>query len=327
MNPPPDAAGFVRRPVIVSQLGPETDARLAAHPSRPIVRALGADETPWALREPADVLIARPFVKPWDAPPRERPAGWPGPLQWVFTVSAGVDFYPGWLLSAPVVTCGRGVTANPIAEYAMAAILSHAKRLEAIAVRKPEDFRITELTGIEGQTLGLAGFGAIGQATALRARAFGMRVLALKRASWGEAHEGVEPVADIGELLARSDHVVLALPATPATRHIVGAAALARAKAGLHIVNVARGSLIDQEALLAALDGGKIAAATLDVTEPEPLPAGHPLYTHPKVRLTPHSSWGSSANGRRLVEKLIANLDRYARGAVLADIVDPERGY
>jgi phosphoglycerate dehydrogenase-like enzyme len=320
-------SAYARRPVIVSQLGAAVDAKLAAHPSQPIVRALNADEAPWALSEPADVLFVRPFVRPWDAPPQEQPAGWPGPLRWVFTVSAGVDFFPGWFLEAPIVTCGRGATANPIAEYALAAILLHAKRLEAIRMHKPEDFRIAELAGLEGQTLGIAGFGAIGAATASRARAFGMRVLALKRSAWEQAPEGVEPVAEIGELFARSDHVLLALPATPATRHIVNAEALARAKPGLHLVNVARGALVDQDALIAALDAGRLAAATLDVTDPEPLPAGHPLYTHPAVRLTPHSSWASAGNGARLVKKALDNIERYARDEPLADVVDRVRGY
>jgi phosphoglycerate dehydrogenase-like enzyme len=132
----------------------------------------------------------------------------------------------------------------------------------------------------------------------------------MKRSAWETAPEGVEPVADIGALLALSDHVALALPAAPAIRHIIDVKALARAKPGLNIVNVARGSLIDQAALIEALDAGCIAAATLHVTDPEPLPAGHPLYTHPRVRLTPHSSWSSAANGARTLGKVLVNLDR-----------------
>jgi phosphoglycerate dehydrogenase-like enzyme len=327
MNAPFPPAVASRRIEIVSQLGPAFDAKLALHSAAPKVRSLGPEETPWSLREPADVLLARPFVRPWDAPPPERPAGWPGPLRWVMTASAGVDFFPGWLLEAPVVTCARGVTSGPIAEYVLAAILGHCKRLDAIRLRAPDDFRFADLTTVEGQTLGLAGFGAIGQAVAVRARAFGMRILALRRSSRDGAADGVERVSDIADLVAGSDHLVLALPATPATRHILDAAALAHAKPGLHIVNVARGSLVDQQALIDALDGGRVAAATLDVTDPEPLPAGHPLYTHPAVRLTPHSSWSSTGNSARLAQKVFDNLDLYARGESLADVVDPQRGY
>jgi phosphoglycerate dehydrogenase-like enzyme len=322
---PPAAA--VRRIEIVSQLGPAFDAKLAAHSTAPRVRALAPDETPWRLREPADILLARPFAGGWKTAPRDRPEGWPGSLRWVMTASTGVDFFPDWLLEAPVVTCARGVSSAPIAEYVMAAILGHAKRLDAITLRGPEQFRIAELGSVEEQTLGLAGFGAIGRAVADRARAFGMRILALRRSSWEGADDGVEAVSDIAELAARSDHLVLALPATPSTRHILDAAVFAAAKPSLHIVNVARGSLIDQQALLEALDAGRVGAATLDVTDPEPLPAGHPLYTHPHVRLTPHSSWSSTGNSARLERKLLDNLDLYASGKPLTDVVDPGRGY
>ena len=318
--------GYARRPVIVSQLGATVDAKLAAHPSQPIVRALKADEAPWGLAEPADALFVRPFVRPWDAPPKERPVGWPGPLRWVFTVSAGVDFFPGWFLEADRHLRARRdrqpdrricARRDPAARQAARGDPhAQARGFPHCGARRPRgpDARDRRLRRDR-------------RPTALRARAFGMRVLALKRSAWELAPEGIEPVAEIGELFARSDHVLLALPATPATRHIVNADALARARPGLHLVNVARGALVDQDALIAALDAGRLAGATLDVTDPEPLPAGHPLYTHPAVRLTPHSSWASAANGARLVAKALDNIERYARDEPLTDVVDSVRGY
>ncbi|MGA1860645.1 NAD(P)-dependent oxidoreductase [Azospirillum sp. 11R-A] len=120
---------------------------------------------------------------------------------------------------------------------------------------------------------------------------------------------------------------MLALPLTAATRGLVGAGLLAQAKAGLHLVNVARGALVDQDALLAAIDSGRIANATLDVTDPEPLPAGHPFYRHPAIRLTPHVSWSAPDFDRRLADRILANLDAYARGEPLRDVVDAATGY
>jgi phosphoglycerate dehydrogenase-like enzyme len=127
--------------------------------------------------------------------------------------------------------------------------------------------------------------------------------------------------------MARSDHLVIAAPLTQETRGIFDAAVFASAKPGLHLINVARGEIIDQAALLAALDSGHVAATTLDVTAPEPLPAGHPFYAHPKVRLTPHSGWTSDENADRLTEKLLGNLDRFLAGKPLLDVVNIERGY
>jgi phosphoglycerate dehydrogenase-like enzyme len=142
-----------------------------------------------------------------------------------------------------------------------------------------------------------------------RARGFGLRILALRRTSWELSTDEVETVASMAELAARSDHLVLALPAT---RHILAGAVLAHAKPGLHLVNAARGSLIDQNVLIEALDSNRVAAARLDVTDPEPLPEGHPRYSHPPMRLTPHVSWSSSGNAGRLAAKALENLDCYA---------------
>ena len=175
--------------------------------------------------------------------------------------------------------------------------------------------------------IGLAGFGALGQAIVPRALAFGMKVLAFRRTAWRDEVAGVEPVDSIGDLFERADHLVLALPSTPETRHIVDAPVLARAKPGQHLINIARGALIDQDALIAALDAGQLAAATLDVTEPEPLPAGHPLYAHDKILVTPHVSWLSSTNGTQLAAKIVDALDRFVRGEPQVDVVDPATGY
>jgi len=120
---------------------------------------------------------------------------------------------------------------------------------------------------------------------------------------------------------------VIAAPSTPETYRLIDKAAFAEMKDGVHLVNIARGTLVDQDALIAALDGGKVARASLDVVDPEPLPAGHPLYTHPKVRLTPHISWSSPVTMPRTMEIFLDNLRRFRNGEPLEGLVDVDAGY
>jgi phosphoglycerate dehydrogenase-like enzyme len=173
----------------------------------------------------------------------------------------------------------------------------------------------------------LIGLGEIGKEVARRALAFDMKVIAIRRTGAPSAIAGVEVVGSLEKLLSVSDHVVLTAPATPATWHLLGPEAFAAVKPGVHLINIARGSLIDQEALLAALDDGTVAAASLDVVEPEPLPAGHPLYTHPNVRLSPHISWSSPDSIMRTVDIFVDNLRRYDDGRALRGIVNVDEGY
>lgn len=154
-----------------------------------------------------------------------------------------------------------------------------------------------------------------------------MQVTALRRSAAPLGEPGVAQARSLPELLAQVDHLVLALPITAESRHVINAEALAHARPGLHLVNIARGALVDQQALLQALDSGRLGAATLDVTDPEPLPAGHPLYTHPRVRLTPHISWAAGEVQAATADKFIAQLTRYLQGEPLADLVDGRRGY
>lgn len=316
-----------RPPVILNQLGAVVGECIAAHPSRPTVLAPEAGRAPWEVPAGVEVLLTRPLIG-WEAAPAAPPPGWGNGLRWIQSASTGMDFYPPWLLDgAPVVTCARGVSAAAIADYVMTAVLAFEKRWDAIRMRGPEDWRRTTLGSLSGKRLGLAGFGAIGRAVAERARAFGLTVGAVRRSGWAVPEPGIEPFDRLETLAAASDHLVLALPLTADTRGLVGAGLLARAKPGLHLVNVARGALVDQEALLAAIDGGRIAGATLDVTDPEPLPAGHPFYRHPAIRLTPHLSWSDPEADRRLADRILANLDSFVRGRPLPDTVDARTGY
>jgi phosphoglycerate dehydrogenase-like enzyme len=207
-------------------------------------------------------------------------------------------------------------------------MLAFEKHLPDTFVREPpQRWSWAELGGLSGRTLGLVGLGGIGSAIAARALAFGMDVRALRRTEAASPVAGVQVVSSLTELLPASDHLVLAAPATQRTRHLLDDAAFGLVQPGVHLVNIARGALLDQDALRRSLDDGRVARASLDVCEPEPLPEGHWLYSHPRVRLSPHISWSSPELGGRIVELLIDNVRRFVAGQPLEGIVDPVEGY
>jgi phosphoglycerate dehydrogenase-like enzyme len=281
---------------------------------------------PSDLPTEVSILLARPINVRGYLAPDTPPPGWPYGLKWVQVVSSGIDFYPQWLFNGPPVSTSRGSAAENIAEFALAAIFAAAKRLPDIWVHDSQ-WNFTALTPLKGTTLGILGFGAIGRSLASKAHALSINVLSLRQSQTPFEVEGVEAARDIHDLFARSDHLVLAAPLTGATRHIVNSAVLASAKPGLHLINIARGGLLDHGALLEALDSGTIGQASLDVTEPEPLPDGHPLYTHPRVRLSPHTSAISTNSRHEIADSFLANLERYLNGLALENQANVQRGY
>jgi phosphoglycerate dehydrogenase-like enzyme len=312
--------------VIASQMEDGFNAELRAHPMAPTVIAV-PEEQPWEAARRADVLLVRPSAVWGRMKQSARPLIWPGQLRWVYAISVGMDFYPRWLLDAPLVTCGRGVASEEIADYVIAAIYLRSKNLEGVRARSLEQWQQAPLGRIAGSTLGIIGLGAIGTAVARRALALGMRVTAARRRALPSQVAGVELHANLGDVVASADHLLLSLPATDATRLVIDARLLAQAKPNAHLINVARGSVLDHEALISALDAGRLGFATLDVTEPEPLPADHPLWRHERVRLTPHVSSNYNAVRHLLLEKVSANLGRFVRGETPTDVVDAAAGY
>jgi phosphoglycerate dehydrogenase-like enzyme len=312
--------------LIASQLEEAFNDRLRTHALAPSVVTVPEDQ-PWHAADHADMLIVRPSATWQRLKSAVRPERWPGRLRWVYSASVGVDFYPRWLLEAPLVTCGRGVASHEIADYVIAAIYAQAKDLESVRAHAPADWKQAPLGSVNGSTLGIIGLGAIGVEVARRAIGLGMRVVAARRRRLPSPIAGVELLADPSGVVAAADHLLLAVPATDATRSLLDARLLAHAKPAAHLINVARGSIVDQTALVAALDAGRLGFATLDVTEPEPLPEGHPLWTHPRVRLTPHVSSNYFAVRHRLFEKIVADLQQFARGEAPSDIVDAGAGY
>ncbi|MGR3376724.1 NAD(P)-dependent oxidoreductase [Salipiger abyssi] len=311
-------------PVIVNHLSAEVGEALSQHPSGPTVIARPGAERPWEIPQEAEILLTGAF-EAWKQAPDIGP-DLPN-LRWVQTFSAGVEGYPDWLKQGRLVSCGRGLTSGAIAEYVMAAMLRVEKPLDTRRVRCRDDWRDVPLGGLDGKRLGLLGYGSIGQAIARRAAAFGMEVLALRRGGWDESEPHARPAASAGALIGAVDYLVVATPLTPQTEGMVNAALLSQARPGLHLINISRGRIVDQEALLAALDAGTLSGATLDVTTPEPLPDGHPLLARDDVLITPHISYTGGAARARFIEKLLANLDAYLAGTPLRDVVEPGRGY
>ena len=314
------------RLLVASQLNETFNASLSEH-------AAGVEIVPVPMGPPtslpraAEVFVAAPFRKAGGELPVRPPAGWPFDLKWIQLVSVGIDFYPEWLFDGPVVTSARGSSAVALAEFALAAMLGAAKRFPDIWIDSAERWAPTPLSLIAGTTLGLVGFGAIGEALAPRAQALGLEVVAVRRSDAPIPTPGVRRVADLAELFRVSDHVVLAAPATLETYQFINRGVLAHAKPGLHLINVARGALIDDAALLEALADGRVSLASLDVTYPEPLPTDHPFYGHPRVRLSPHTSVHTPDTRRNLAARFAANLDRFRQGQPLTDVIDLARGY
>ena len=302
---------------VINQLGPKAgEAMKAAVPDVEVIDA-GADPPSSDLR--ADVLFG----------------GW-GPhsleyaqrVDWVHLAGTGIDSYPREMFDGRTVTNARGASAIPIAEFVLAAMLAFEKHLpETWIEAPPKHWNFAPLGWLNTRTLGLVGLGGIGVAIAERALPFGMRVQALRRRQEPSPLDGVEVVGSLEELLPEADHFVLAAPATPRTRHLINAESLALVKPGVHLVNIARGALVDQDALRVALDDGRVAMATLDTVDPEPLPEGHWMYSHPKVRLSAHVSWASPAGMDRTLEIFLDNLRRYAAGEQVLHVVDADEGY
>jgi phosphoglycerate dehydrogenase-like enzyme len=217
------------------------------------------------------------------------------------------------------------VNAIPIAEYVVGAVLTHFQQTQRWREAQAERaWRHHEFRDVWGTTWLVVGVGAIGAAVSTRARAFGARVLGVRRHPTGdESVDELVPPAALVAAVPRADVVVLAAPATAATQQLVNDELLAAARPGSVLVNVARGALVDEAALLRALDRGRPEAAILDVFATEPLPPDSPLWGHPRVVVTPHSAAGGDGRLGRAADLFVENLGRYRRGEPLVHEVDP----
>jgi phosphoglycerate dehydrogenase-like enzyme len=266
-------------------------------------------------------------------------------LTWVHSATSGVEraLTPAALERGIVVTNARGVFSRPIAEYVLMMILAISRRLpQLLELQRERTWQPLEGAELRDVTVGIVGLGSIGRAVAALATAFGCRVVAVRRRSEtglpSKGRDGEEPLGEIvldrvggpetlPELLAESDFIVLAAPLTPETEEMINATTLGLVKPGAWLINVARGRLIDERALLRALTDGELGGAVLDTFRDEPLSPMSTFYDLPNVIVTPHTAWSSGRVLDRSVELFCDNLRRFASAEPLLNIVDPSAGY
>ena len=260
-------------------------------------------------------------------------------LKWLHSTAAGVGqlMYPELRKSGIEVTNASGVHTIPMAEHILGMLVAMVRRFpDCFRYQQQAHWAQQELWDLpvrprelHGQTLLLIGFGAVGRAVAMAVRALGMRVWAVTRSGEGdrELAEKVAPVERLHEVLPEADFVILAAPETPETRRMIGAPEFACMKASAYFMNVSRGALLDEPALIAALERRAIAGAALDVASQEPLPPDSPLWKLENAFITPHMSAVSEHLWTRQTDLLITNLERWFSGDELLNRVDLERGY
>ncbi|WP_354253421.1 D-2-hydroxyacid dehydrogenase [Arthrobacter sp. UYEF21] len=292
------------------------------------------EEQYWDMLNKAEVLYGLPNESPAGLAriARENPR-----LQWVHAMAAGAG---GAVKASGLdlealrkfkVTTSAGVHALPLAEFAALGILNGFKRsgelVQDQAAKVWPELR-TPARLVSGSTLVVTGLGEIGLETARIARALGMKVSGTKRTV--EPIEGIDEVADndgLAGLLATADAVVNTLPGTPFTEKLFNRDVFAAMKPGTVFVNVGRGTVVDEDALLEALNNGQVSYACLDVFAVEPLPADSPLWDHPKVLVSPHTSALSAAENRLIAERFCSNLRAFLDGGDLPHLVDPVHFY
>jgi phosphoglycerate dehydrogenase-like enzyme len=271
-------------------------------------------------------------------------------LSWVHSATSGVEraLTASALERALVVTNARGVFSRPIAEYVAMMILAVSRRLpQLLELQRERTWQPLEGAELRDVTVGIVGLGSIGRAVGALATAFGCRVVAVRRRA-GEGTAAGAPDSAAGdrdvsfgelmldrvggpeslpELLAESDFIVLAAPLTPETEDMINEETLRLVKPGAWLINVARGRLVDERALIRALREGPLGGAVLDTFRDEPLAPTSSFYDLPNVIVTPHTAWSSGRVLDRSVELFCDNLRRFARGEPLLNMVDPEAGY
>ena len=250
-------------------------------------------------------------------------------LKWLNSIYAGLDFLPLDLLAqrGTVVTNGAGINAITIAEYTVMLMLAHAKGYRDVVRAMDRKDWLLDSPGkreLSGERVLLLGLGAIGRLVQSRLEAFDMDVVPVRRSGEGKALRPDEWRARLGEF----DWVILAVPSTAETRHMIGSAELAAMKSNTVLVNIARGDVVDQDALVSALREKSIEAALLDVTDPEPLPQDHPLWELENAQVTMHLSGRAQVKMfQRSADRFIANLERWKRGEAVEPQLDLQLGY
>jgi phosphoglycerate dehydrogenase-like enzyme len=261
-------------------------------------------------------------------------------LRWIHSPAAAVHelMFPELINSDVILTNAREIHAPVVAEHAMALLLALAKKLpEAVRLQQKRVWGQENLwhsrprpRELAGATLGIVGLGSIGRLLARHASGLGMRVIAVREHAQGGAVGGVVHVfssLELHALLAESDYVVLAAPVTAATRCMINAAALAKMKPDACLINVSRGALVDEAALISALRDQRIGGAALDVFAEEPLPSDSPLWDLENLLVTPHTAGMTDKLWHRHYAQISENLRRYLNREPLLSVVDKKKGY
>lgn len=267
-----------------------------------------------------------------DAGTADFPRALPDNITWVQVPSAGVEgwFNAGVIDRERVWTSAAGAYAKTVAEHAVTLLLAGVRALPVtLPLRTWENKRVSPQVGsLADSTVAIVGAGGIGRAAIPLLRAFGAGIVAVNRSGREVPHaDETYPASELDRVWSRVDHVIVAAPATGATRHLIDAAVLSALKPTSWVVNVARGSLIDNDALLAALENGTIGGAAMDVTDPEPLPDGHPLWSQPRAVITPHVANPERVLGPALARHVTENVRRRVAGEQLNGVIDVDAGY
>lgn len=317
------------RPVVVVLCGPDGGRPPHMEPveERAEVRYTDREGLVAALRGARGLFL-------WDFFSDAVRDAWPAAdeLEWIHVAAAGVDrlLFDELVASDVVVTNARGIFDRPIAEFVLGSILAFAKDLHGSRdLQLRREWRHRETRGIAGATALVVGTGSIGREIARLLRAVGMQVKGAGRtARTDDADFGtVVASAELADHVGWADHVILVAPLTDATRGMVDATVLAAMKPGSHLVNVGRGPLLDEEALVAALENGPVAGASLDVFEVEPLPPDHPLWAARGAVVTPHMSGDVVGWLDALARQFADNAQRWLNGQEPRNVIDKEMGF
>lgn len=306
----------------------DLDALAPRHPQHRFVFADDADDIARELPD-AELLITRTSAYDADFVALAKEYG--RSLKWIQLTTSGIDniLKVGGFPRGVIVTNSAGLAAPMVAEHAFALMLAVGHRLrEADAAQRTRtwipDLR-PGMTALFRRTICIVGLGAIGQQVAKRAHAFAMNVIGVSRAYRPDALiPDVFPRERLNEALAQADVVLLATTVTAETVRVIGTDALGAIKPGAILVNIARGDLVDEDALVGALRDGRLAGAGLDVTTIEPLPDESPLWDLPNVVITPHAAGGGADTSDILLDMIDDNIRRYTAGEPLARVVDWE---
>ena len=257
-------------------------------------------------------------------------------LRWVHAIASGVDafLYPEFVASDVLLTSEKGLVGEHLADHGFGLLLALTRKITAAQALGPDGWNHREsLRGDEieltGMTMGIIGFGGTGRAMARRAVAFGMNCIAVDSEPVAPSAEvaAVWPTARLLEMLGQADVAAVCCPLTSATRGLINHTTLAAMRSGAFLVNVTRGEVMDEDALVAALTDGRLRGAALDVAPREPLPTDSLLWRLGNVVMTPHTAGASQFRAARNIDRFVGNLERLMCGQLLVGLIDTKKGY